>query len=254
MQPFVNLSIADHIATLTLNRPDKRNAFDDRLIEQFLSCIQQLQQQDAVRVILLTAAGRHFSAGADLAWMQRMIHASAADNLIDAEQLDQLMYQWYKLPIPTIAIVQGAAYGGAMGLIAGCDIALAGEQATFCFSEVSLGLTPAVISPYVLKAIGERAARRYFLTAEPFTAQQAHALGLIHEVIAEDDLLTHGQRLASRIAAHPPQATTAAKTLIEHVADDIPPAKRQFTTNQIATLRTSADAQQRLTAFLRKQS
>jgi methylglutaconyl-CoA hydratase len=253
MESFVNLTIADHIATLTLNRPDKRNAFDDRLIEQFLSCIEQLERQDTVRVVLLTAAGRHFSAGADLAWMQRMVHASAADNLADAEQLDRLMYRWYKLPVPTIAIVQGAAYGGAMGLIAGSDIALAGEQATFCFSEVSLGLTPAVISPYVLKAIGERAARRYFLTAEAFTARQARALGLIHEVIAEDDLLTHGQRLASRVKAHPPQATAAAKALIGHVADDIPPAKRQFTTKQIATLRASAEAQRRLTAFLGKQ-
>ncbi|NKB47543.1 MAG: gamma-carboxygeranoyl-CoA hydratase, partial [Legionellales bacterium] len=240
MEPVISLTFSDTLATLTLNRPTKRNAFDDQMIQQFLAALEHLRQHANVRAVLLTGEGPHFSAGADLAWMQRMVNFSMEENLADAKQLDQLMDQWYHLPLPTIGLVQGAAYGGAIGLIAGCDIALASTQATFCFSEVSLGLTPAVISPYVITAIGARAARRYFLTAEVFTAQTAQTIGLVHEVLTDHaTLLSRGQQLATKIANHPPQATRAAKTLLQHITSTIESTQRQFTTEQIAQLRTA---------------
>src|SRR5690606_19141727 len=174
---------AGGVATVTLNRPDRHNAFDDALIAALTQVLRELDADDSVTVVVLAGAGKSFSAGADLNWMRRMADYGREENLADAEALAALMETLNGLDKPTIARVQGAAFGGGVGLVACCDIAIAADTASFCLSEVRLGLIPAVISPYVVTAIGERAARRYFVTAERFDAREAHRLGLVHEVV-----------------------------------------------------------------------
>src|SRR5215211_3603931 len=175
------------VATLTLNRPDRHNAFDDALIAELTAALHRLGGDPEVRAVILASSGRSFSAGADLEWMRRMARHSFEANLADAAGLAGLM--------PTLALVQGAAYGGGVGLVACCDVAIAAERATFCLSEVKLGLTPATISPYVVNAIGARWARRLFQTAEVFTAARAREIGLVHEVVPEDGLATAGEEV-----------------------------------------------------------
>ncbi|MGB8932038.1 MAG: enoyl-CoA hydratase-related protein, partial [Anaeromyxobacteraceae bacterium] len=164
-------------ATVTLERPEIHNAFDDALVAALTGTLEALGKDDRVRVVLLAARGKSFSAGADLGWMHRTAAYSQEENLEDALALAGLMRTLDALPKPTIAVVQGAAYGGGVGLVACCDVALASPRATFCLSEVRLGLIPAVISPYVVAAIGPRAARRYALTAEAFDAGEARRIG-----------------------------------------------------------------------------
>src|SRR3954469_25422595 len=185
----MNLAI-DHqgpIGIVTLNRPERHNAFDDTLIAELTDALRTLEADASVRVVVLSAAGTSFSAGADLNWMKRMAGFSREENVRDAMALGALMRTLAHLAKPTIARVQGAAYGGGVGLVACCDIAIALQAATFSFSEAKLGLIPAVISPYVIAAIGERAARRYFLTAERFDAAEAWRLGLVHELASSPD-------------------------------------------------------------------
>ena len=161
------------VATITLDRPEQHNAFDDELITALNEVLATLARDESVRILVLGATGKSFSAGADLNWMRRMAEYDENQNMADAMQLAELMQRLNGLPMPTVARVQGAAFGGGVGLVACCDIAIASEQALFCLSEVKLGLIPAVISPYVIRAIGERAARRYMLSAERFDAAQA---------------------------------------------------------------------------------
>ena len=167
------------VATLTLNRPKAHNAFDDGLIAELAAALRRLGGDPDVRAVVLASTGRSFSAGADLDWMRRMAGHSFDTNLADAAELAGLMHTLDRLPKPTIALVQGPAYGGGVGLVACCDVAIATERASFCLSEVKLGLTPATISPYVVNAIGARWARRLFQTAEVFTAAEARAIGLV---------------------------------------------------------------------------
>ncbi|HET8726942.1 MAG TPA: enoyl-CoA hydratase-related protein, partial [Alphaproteobacteria bacterium] len=181
--PEILTDVTDGVATVTLNRPEVHNAFNDRVIAELTGTFSRLGADPTVRAVVLRASGKSFSAGADLGWMQRMAGYGFDENLADARQLAELMRTLNDLPKPTVALVQGAAFGGGVGLVACCDVALAADTATFCLSEVKLGLIPAVISPYVVQAIGARAARRYFLTAERFSALQAKALGLVHEVV-----------------------------------------------------------------------
>ncbi|MBC7963936.1 MAG: enoyl-CoA hydratase/isomerase family protein, partial [Steroidobacteraceae bacterium] len=203
------------VVTLTMNRPELHNAFDDRLIATLTDALRQLAADPAVRVLLLAASGKSFSAGADLNWMRRMADYSHEQNLADAAALAELMRTLDSLPKPTIALVQGAAYGGGVGLAACCDIVLATARASFCLSEVRLGLIPAVISPYVVAAIGSRAARRYFLTAETFDALEAQRIGLVHEVVADQDELTVvAERLTVQLLKNGPAALSAAKSLL----------------------------------------
>ena len=171
------------VARITLNKPDVHNAFDDAIIQQLIQALDTLAADSNVRVVVLASHGKNFSAGADLNWMRSMATKNYQENLEDAGQLAELMAKLNNLPQPTIARVQGAAFGGALGLIACCDMAVAQTNASFCLSEVKIGLIPAVISPYVIQAIGERAARRYFVTAERFRADEAYRLGLIHELV-----------------------------------------------------------------------
>src|SRR5690606_6520082 len=176
------------VATLTLNRPEVHNAFDDAMIAELIAVLKDLANNDKVRVLVLTAKVKNFSAGAALNWMRAMAQKNYQQNLNDAAELATLMHRLDKFPKPTLALIKGAAFGGALGLVACCDIAIAEENASFCLSEVRIGLIPAVISPYVMRAIGERESRRYFLTAERFMAPNAKKLRLLHEVVTEGEL------------------------------------------------------------------
>ncbi|PID49309.1 MAG: enoyl-CoA hydratase [Proteobacteria bacterium] len=244
------------VATLTLNRPDKHNAFDDSLIAALIQQLAQLAEQPNLRVLLLRANGKSFSAGADLNWMHRMADYTTEQNHADALQLAKLMQCLHDFPAPTIAVVQGAAFGGGVGLVACCDMALASADARFSLSEVRLGLIPAVISPYVVRAIGVRAAQRYFLTAERFSAAEALRLGLIHELAASEALLE--KRLAAivnHLLLGGPQALHAAKQLIASVSEQaLDPALIAETAKRISHLRASAEGREGLNAFLEKRT
>jgi methylglutaconyl-CoA hydratase len=255
-RPSVSVEVDDRgRATVALDRPDLHNAFDDALVAALTAALDRLGRDDAVRVVLLAARGKSFSAGADLHWMRRTAGYSREENLRNARALAALMRTLDGLPKPTIALVQGAAYGGGVGLVACCDVALASPRATFCLSEVKLGLVPAVISPYVVAAIGPRAARRYALTAEPFDAAEARRIGLVHEVVEEDGLRAAGERVSEALLRNGPRAVAAAKALVVRVAraplDDALVAE---TAERIATIRASDEGREGLAAFLEKRT
>ena len=240
-------------ATITLNRPEMHNAFDDTLISALIEEFRRLERESSVRVILLAAKGKSFSSGADLNWMRRMADYSFEENRNDAMALAELMKTLANLSKPTIALVQGAAIGGGVGLVACCDIALATENASFCLSEVKLGLIPAVISPYVATAIGARATRRYFLTAERFDASEACRLGLVHEVVRTEDLAEQVENLSRSLLRNGPQAMASVKALVAEVAlssldDDL----IADTAERIAEIRASAEGREGLSAYLEK--
>jgi len=206
-----------------------------------------------VRAVVLAGAGRSFSAGADLNWMRRTADYSEVENLADARALAGLMRTLDRLPKPTVALVQGAAYGGGVGLVACCDIAVASTAAVFSLSEVRLGLLPSVISPYVVDAIGPRAARRYFLTAERFDAAEARRLGLVHEVVAPEDLEAAGARVLAALAECGPAAQAASKALVARVArGPIDDAMVEDTARRIAALRATPEGREGVMAFLEK--
>jgi methylglutaconyl-CoA hydratase len=239
------------VATVTLNRTQVHNAFDDVMISQLLTTFTALKDDTRVRALILRSQGKHFSAGADLNWMREMAQQTYQQNLDDAGLLAQLMSALNLFPKPTIALVQGAAFGGAVGLIACCDIALATAHACFCLSEVKIGLIPAVISPYVVAAIGQRQARRYCLTGEEFSAQQALTYGLVHQLC--DDLDQGVIPYIHAILANSPAAMQAAKALIQDVTNQpITPPLIADTSQRIAAIRVSSEGQEGLTAFLQK--
>lgn len=241
------------VATLTMNRPELHNAFDDLLIAALTGELRQLEADDTVRLVILAAGGKSFSAGADLSWMRRMADYTRKENLADALGLAELMRTLSSLKKPTIASVQGAAYGGGVGLVACCDMAIASRRATFCLSEVKLGLIPAVISPYVVEAIGPRAARRYFQSAEVFDAGEAHRLGLVHEVAAEEELSAAVDHLSGALLKNGPRAMAAAKELVARVAfGPIDEAMIRETAERIADTRACAEGKEGLSAFLEK--
>ena len=244
----------DGRATLTMNRPELHNAFDDTLITGLTEKLRDLEDNPDVRFVILAASGKSFSAGADLNWMRRMADYSREQNLADAERLAELMRTLDTLSKPTIALVQGAAYGGGVGLVACCDIAIATARASFCLSEVKLGLIPAVISPYVVAAIGPRAARRYFLSAEAFDAGEAQLLGLVHQVVAnENELAAAADRMAARLQANGPGSMAAAKNLVASVAGrHVDDALIADTAGRIADQRSSWEGREGLSAFLEK--
>jgi methylglutaconyl-CoA hydratase len=250
---YIKLSTQQHVATLLLSRPELHNAFDDVMIEELIKALEHLQTNNKVRVVLLRAAGKSFSAGADLHWMQRMVNYDYEQNLQDANKLALLMHTLNQLHKPTIAVIEGAAFGGGVGLVACCDVAIATDNAKFCLSETRIGLIPAVISPYIINAIGERQARRYYLTAETFDAQQAQQLGLIHMVCAPEQLDKHLEVLTTALLQNSPAAIVAAKQLI-HATSRGPLDKpmREDTAHRIAAIRTSAEGQEGLRAFLEK--
>lgn len=247
--------ITNHnIANITLNRPEVHNAFDNQLIQQLTAELENIDKDPNVRVVILAANGKSFCAGADLNWMKKMANYSHEENLKDSLALARLMKTLNTLSKPTIALVQGPAFGGGVGLIACCDIAIANLKARFCLSEVKIGLTPAVISPYVIAAIGERAARRYFLTAERFDAEEASRLGLIHQTVSSpDELQNAGEQIAQKLLNNSPEAVAITKKLIANVSKKpIDEELIQLTAKCIADIRISKDGQEGITAFLEK--
>jgi methylglutaconyl-CoA hydratase len=242
------------LGIVTLNNPDKHNAFDDTLIADLTATFQAMDRSTDVRVVILSSTGKSFSAGADLNWMRRMAGYSADENFRDAMGLGTLMRTIHDLTKPTIARVQGPAYGGGVGLIACCDIAIGTHAAAFSLSEVKLGLIPAVISPYVMAAMGERAAHRYFLTAEKFDAGEAYRLGLLHELAQnEDEMDEKINQLCEALLNAGPGSIAEAKTLIAGVANQpINDALVSETAQRIARVRASAEGKEGLAAFLEK--
>jgi methylglutaconyl-CoA hydratase len=241
------------VATVTLNNPEKHNAFDDAIIAELTATFERIASNKAVRVMILAAKGKSFSAGADLGWMKRMASYSYEENLKDAKGLATMLQTLNFLPLPTIARVQGGVFGGAVGLVSCCDMAVASPQASFSLSEVKIGLIPATISPYVIDAIGQRAARRYFTTAERFNAQTAAQLGLISEVVEEEQLDHEISKLVDALLPNSPAAIVAAKQLIFHVAGrEIDDKIVASTCELIADIRVSADGREGLAAFFDK--
>ena len=249
------IDVTDGVARVTMNRPEVHNAFDENLIARLDKAFLELGENPDVWMIVLAGAGKSFSAGADLNWMKRMAGFSRAENVDDAHRLAALMHRIDTCPKPTLALVQGAALAGGIGLVAACDIAIATRDTRFAVSEVRLGLIPSVISPYVLNAIGAQAARRYFLSAERFDAAEAHRLGLVHEIVAPEELEAAGTRMIEVVAGNAPAAMSKAKALIAHVAGK--PVDNNLmneTAQRIADARASEEGREGVTAFLEKRT
>jgi len=241
------------IATVTLNNPDKHNAFDDVIIKQLTTIFQKIALRDDIRVMVLAANGKSFSAGADLSWMKRMASYSYEDNLKDANALAQMLKALNFLPQTTIARIQGAAFGGAVGLASCCDIVIASTKASFCLSEVKLGLIPATISPYVVNAIGLKACRRYFQSAERFFSDKAIQLGLVDEVVEPETLTAEIEKMVTILLNNSPQAMRQAKQLAFDVAyKNIDDNLLKETSERIALIRVSDEGQEGLSAFFEK--
>lgn len=251
----LSIGIAGHIATVTLNRPEVRNAFNDVSIAELAVTFAELGRIDQVRVIVLAANGPAFCAGADLHWMKKMAGYTEAENLADATRLADMLRIIYECPKPVVAKVQGDCYAGGMGLVAACDIAVAARDACFCLSEVRLGLIPATISPYVIRAMGPNAARRYFLTAERFSAQEAHRIGLVHDVCNADALDEEVATIAASLASNSPQAVREAKRLVRDMAGQaVTDTLLMDTAERIAGTRASVEGREGVTAFLEKRN
>ena len=243
------------IATVTLNNPEKHNAFDDVIIKQLTDIFNEINERDDISIMILASNGKSFSAGADLAWMKRMAGYSYEDNLKDANALAQMLKALNFLPQTTIAKIQGAAFGGAVGLASCCDIVIASTKASFCLSEVKLGLIPATISPYVVDAIGLKASRRYFQTAERFFADKAQQLGLVDEMVAPEKLTAEVNSMVTKLLANGSQARRQAKKLSQDVAfQTIDENLLRDTSERIAAIRVSTEGQEGLTAFFEKRA
>jgi methylglutaconyl-CoA hydratase len=249
----LELTMAGQVATVTLNRPEAFNAFNDIVIKELEDCVRTLGDRAELRAIVLAARGKCFSAGADLTWMKRMAELSQQENFDDAYQLAVMLRTIYTCPKPVIARVQGDAFGGGVGLIAASDIVVAVDGARFSLSEVKFGLIPATISPYVIRAIGARAARRYFVTAERFDVAEARRLGLVHEVVTVDVLNATVQSIVVAITRNGPNAVMKSKQLVQDIdgrllSDEI----LADTAKRIAQVRASEEAREGVRAFLEK--
>lgn len=246
-------TIDSGVATLTLNRPEVRNAFNDEMIAELAQAFAALGDNADLRCIVLAAEGAAFCAGADLNWMRRMADYSHADNLADAAQLADMLRIVYACTKPTIARIQGDVYAGGMGLVAACDMAVSVEGAHYCLSEVKLGLVPATISPYVLRAMGARAAHRYFLTAERFNAAEAYRIGFVHEVTSAELLDAKVCELTDALVNASPLAVKACKQLVQDVAErPISPELIELTVRGIADIRSSEQGKEGVQSFLQQ--
>lgn len=250
---MLNITQSGAVATLTLNRPEVRNAFNDEAIAALTQAFRDLGEQAEVRCIVLAAEGKAFCAGADLGWMRRMADYSRAENLADAQALAEMLRVIYQCPKPTIARIQGDVYAGGVGLVAACDMAVSVDTAHFCLSEVKIGLIPATISPYVIRAMGPRAAHRYFLTAERFDAGQAQRIGLVHEVVGAEALDSAVAGLTSALVSASPAAVRSCKQLLHAVADrEIDAGLITHTVEAIADIRSSNEGKEGVQSFLQK--
>ena len=241
------------VARITLTQPEVRNAFSDEVIAEITTAFIAVGAQDNVRAVVLGADGTAFCAGANLHWMRRMADYTREENVADATKLSEMLRVIYECPKPTIARVQGDVYAGGMGLVAACDIAVSVDTAGFCLSEVKLGLIPATISPYVIRAMGARAAHRYFLTAERFDAAEALRMGFVHEVVAPALLDAKVDELLKALTSASPNAVRACKKLVLDVAErDINAGLIAATVEGIADIRASAEGKEGVQSFLNK--
>ena len=241
------------VTTVTLNRPDVRNAFNDEVITELTAVFLELGKRPEVRCVVLAGSGTAFCAGADLNWMKRMAGYTREENLEDAGGLARMLEVIYACPKPTIARVQGDVYAGGTGLVAACDIAVAVDTAQFCLSETRLGLIPATISPYVIRAMGARAAHRWFLSAERFSAAEAHRIGFVHEVVPAAQLDAKVHEIAAALVGAGPEAVKACKQLVHDVAGhEITPGLIRRTVEGIADIRASEEGREGIRSFLEK--
>jgi methylglutaconyl-CoA hydratase len=253
MPSHVIVQVSHSVGSIRLNRPDVRNAFNDEVITEITQAFTELGQHDDVRCIVLAAEGSAFCAGADLNWMRRMADFSREENLADAGKLAEMLRVIYECPKPTVARVQGDVYAGGMGLVACCDVAVSVETAGYCLSEVKLGLIPATISPYVIRALGARASHRYFLTAERFSAQEALRLGFVHEVVSADQLDAKVDEIVQALVKNSPHAVKVCKKLVQDVAyAQVSQPLVAKTVEGIADIRSSPEGREGVSAFLGK--
>ena len=253
MSTAIRTDVQGHVATVTLSRPEVRNAFNDEVIAELSQAFTTLGDDARVRAIVLAAEGPAFCAGADLNWMRRMADYTREENLRDAAQLAFMLRTIYECPKPTIARVQGDVYAGGMGLVAACDMAVSVDTAHYCLSEVKLGLIPATISPYVIRAMGPRAAHRWFLTAERFGAAEAHRIGFVHEVVSAERLDATVAELLKALISASPHAVKACKQLVQDVAErDITRLLIERTVEGIADIRASDEGKEGVQSFLQK--
>jgi methylglutaconyl-CoA hydratase len=250
---MLQLETRNAVALVTLDRPEVHNAFDETLIAELTRALRAVEADDNVRAVVLLGAGTSFCAGADLNWMRRMAGFTRTQNLADARALSAMLSTLATLAKPTIARVHGPAFGGGVGLVACCDIAVAAHDATFALSEARLGLIPAAISPYVVEAIGARAARRFFLTAERFTAAEAYRLGLVHELVPPEELDARINELLGFLVTAGPHAQAEAKALVRAVAHRVIETEViADTARRIARVRASEEGKEGVAAFLAK--
>jgi len=253
MTATLQISRDGAVARVFLNRPDVRNAFNDAVIAELTAAFAGFAADASLRAVVLGGHGKAFCAGADLTWMRAMADYTWEQNRTDAQALADMLYAIWSCPVPVIGRVHGDCYAGGVGLAAVCDILVAAEGVNFCLSEARLGLLPATIGPYVVKALGEQASRRYFTTAERFDAARAHALGFVHEVVPADALDAKVDELLAALVANGPAAVRACKKLVQDVAgrpvdDDL----RADTARRIADIRASAEGKEGVQAFLNK--
>jgi methylglutaconyl-CoA hydratase len=253
MSQHLSITQSGPVARITLTMPEIRNAFSDEVIQAITEAFADVGARADVRAVVLAAEGPAFCAGANLNWMRRMADYTREENLADASKLAAMLRTIAECPKPTIARVQGDVYAGGMGLVAACDMAVSVDTAWYCLSEVKIGLAPATISPYVIRAMGARAAQRYFLTAERFTAAEAHRIGFVHEVVAADALDAKVDELLKALTSASPAAVVACKTLVADVVGrDIDEGLIAYTVEAIADIRASAEGREGVQAFLNK--
>jgi methylglutaconyl-CoA hydratase len=242
-----------HVAEVWLNRPDVRNAFNDSVIAELTAAFRGFAEDKELRAVILGGQGKAFCAGADLNWMRAMADYSWEQNRDDAQALADMLWAIYSCPVPVVGRIHGDCYAGGVGLAAVCDILVAAEGVNFCLSEAKLGLLPATIGPYVVRALGERASQRYFVTAERFDAATAKSLGFVHECVAPELLDQQVQTLVAALVANGPAAVKACKRLVQDLAGQrITPELRADTARRIADIRASAEGKEGVQSFLQK--
>ena len=255
MTHTLDISRTRHVAKVFLNRPDVRNAFNDTVIAELSAAFTQLGTDSELRVIVLGGHGKAFCAGADLSWMRAMADFSWDENRADAQALADMLWTVYRCPVPIVGRLHGDCYAGGVGLAAVCDVLVAAEGVHFCLSEAKLGLMPATIAPYVIRALGEQASRRYFATAERFDAATAKALGFVHEVVAADSLDAKVDQIVAALAGNGPAALRACKRLVQDFAGKpIDDALRSDSVRRIAGIRASVEGKEGVQSFLSKRA
>ena len=253
MTTTLDISRTRHVARVYLNRPDVRNAFNDSVIAELTAAFTQFATDSELRAIVLGGHGKAFCAGADLGWMRDMAGYTWEQNRADAQVLADMLWAIYRCPVPVVGRIHGDCYAGGVGLAAVCDVLVAAEGANFCLSEARLGLLPATISPYVIRAMGEQAARRFFITAERFSATEAQAMGLVHEVCGVDDLDAQVDKIVAALVANGPMAVRACKALVQDMAGQpITASLREDCARRIADIRASPEGREGVQSFLNK--